>query len=243
MFRNAASLWRRLTHRRRTSEQPVGAEGPADERRVWLRHPVDLRTQVAPAADGADGGFAARVGDVSRGGIRLVAERPVDPGALLTVGLPDEGGREALTVLACVVRCHEMGPRQWALGCSFSQELSDDDLKAFGAAGAPADPADNRAWERYPCDVRASCQTVSAPEETAWEARVLNVSPAGMALLVPREVDNGVLLSVALHGPNGGEPLTILACVVHVREQTDGARLLGCNFIRELNEADLKRLL
>jgi hypothetical protein len=241
MFRNAASLWRRLTHRRRTPEQPVGAEGATDERRVWLRHPVDLRTEVA--AEGGDGGFAARVGDVSRGGIRLVTEQPVDPGALLTVGLPDEGGRAALTVLACVVHCHELGPRRWALGCSFAQELSDDDLRAFGAAGARPEQADHRAWERYPCDVRAACQTVSAPEESPWEARVLNVSPAGMALLVPREVDNGVLLSVALHGPRGGEPLTILACVVHVRQQSDGARLLGCNFIRELAEADLKRLL
>ncbi len=205
-----------------------------------MRHPADLRTQVAPAGD--EGGFPARIRDLSRGGLKLLADRPFDPGDLVTVGLPDANGAPNLTVLACVVHCQALGPKQWAVGCNFSQELSEAELRAFGAARARPTPPDLRAWERSPCDVRAVCQTVSGAEPP-WAAQVLNVSPAGMALAVEREVSNGALLSAVLHGPHGGEPLTILACVVHVSERAGGGRMLGCNFIRELSEDDLRRLL
>jgi hypothetical protein len=242
MFKHAASsLWRRLTSRRRATQQPVGAGTIEDERRVWVRHPADLHTTVAAAAD--DAGFAARIRDISRGGIKLLTEQAFDPGTLLTVGLPGGDTVPELTVLACVVRCEALGPKLWVLGCTFSQEMSAADLHAFGAARTrPAQP-DLRAWERYPCNVQAACQTVSAPEEEPWSARVLDVSPAGMALAADRVVDTGALLSVVLRGPHSGEPLTILACVVHVGQRPEGGCILGCNFIRELSDADLQQLL
>ena len=80
--------------RRSTRRRPA-----ADERRVWLRHPADLRTQVA-TAEGGDAGFDARVCDVSRGGVKLLSERAVDPGALLTIGLSTAGGEPTLTYSA-----------------------------------------------------------------------------------------------------------------------------------------------
>src|SRR5260370_29935862 len=131
MFKHAASsLWRRLTSRRRATEPPVGAEHVEDERRVGVRHPADLRTQVAPAGD--EGGFPARIRDLSRGGLKLLADRPFDPGDLVTVGLPDANGAPNLTVLACGVHCQALGPQHGAVGCNLFPGLSEAELRAFG---------------------------------------------------------------------------------------------------------------
>jgi hypothetical protein len=241
MFRHAASsIWRRLTSRRRAAD-PIAGDGVEDERRVWVRHPADLPTEVSPADPEAGPGFPARVHDISQGGVKLLVDRPLEPGSLLTLTLP---GRHpgTLTVLACVVHCAGLGDDRWAVGCNFSHELSDDDLVAFGAARTRPTPPDLRSWERYACDLTAACQRVVLEEEP-WPVQVLNLSARGMALRVERDVPNGTLLSVTLSGPRRPEPLTILACVVHVCARSEGDRVLGCTFIRELEDSDLRALL
>ena len=72
---------------------------------------------------------------------------------------------------------------------------------------------------------------------------MLNISANGMALQLDRDLPTSTLLSADLTGGNGSWALTILACVVHVTVQPDGQRITGCNFIRELSESDLKKLL
>ena len=54
--------------------------------------------------------------------------------------------------------------------------------------------------------------------------------------------ENGTLLNVDLQGATDQEPLSILACVVHVTEREPGRWALGCNFIRELTGAELQAL-
>jgi hypothetical protein len=235
MFERAAALWRRLIH----GEPAPAPATPEAERRVWVRHPADLTTQVR--ADGGPG-FSARIRDVSLGGVQLIADHPVEAGELLTVALPSAGAAPDVLVLACVVHCRQVGPGEWAVGCHFACELDEDDLRAFGAGRTRPTPPDNRAWDRYACDVRAVCQVANA-DDAGWAAQVLNVSASGLALLADRAVPAGALLSAELHGPHDNPPLTILACVVHVTDRGDGRHALGCNFIRELSEADLRSLL
>ena len=55
-------------------------------------------------------------------------------------------------------------------------------------------------------------------------------------------IPTGTLLNAELHGPSG-QTFTILACVVHVSAAAEGGHLLGCNFIRELSETDLRSLM
>jgi hypothetical protein len=74
-----------------------------------------------------------------------------------------------------------------------------------------------------------------------WSAEVLDISPNGMGLLVNRPVEVGTLLNIDLEGGTGRGITTILACVVHVTPR-DGQYSLGCNFIRELSEEELKVL-
>jgi hypothetical protein len=64
-----------------------------------------------------------------------------------------------------------------------------------------------------------------------------------MAVQFDRPLPNGTLLSAELHNPQDTQTLTILACVVHITTQSDGQRISGCNFIRELSPADLRKLL
>ena len=63
-----------------------------------------------------------------------------------------------------------------------------------------------------------------------------------MALQVNRDIPTGAMLNAELEGGTTHAAKTILACVVHVLTQTSGERILGCNFIRELSEADLTAL-
>ena len=71
---------------------------------------------------------------------------------------------------------------------------------------------------------------------------MLNISAGGVAMIVQHEVRAGALLSAELHAPAGQTVVTILACVVHVIAQSGHERVLGCNFIQELGENDLKAL-
>jgi hypothetical protein len=242
MFEQTVSLWRRLTGRGQQAPKSAGGL-PDDERRVWVRHPSNVETLFAPAGTPEEEFQSARIRDVSQGGVNLLVPCAYEPGELLTVSLPSSEGHAPLTVLACVVHCHKLAEGEYALGCNFSQELSEEDLRAFGAHKVrPSAPDDGRNWTRFACNVTAVCQTASAEPSAPWTARLSNISANGMGLLVDHDIPTGTLLSAELRGQQRGS-LTILACVVHATVQPDGQRVVGCNFIRELTEADLKALI
>jgi hypothetical protein len=233
MLARALASWNRLVRWR-------VRHAPEEDRRVWVRFPSGLQTALRPAG-GPDGPrLGARVQDVSRGGIRLVVDRPFEAGELLSVELPEAEGRPPSTVLACVVRAAAAEGGAWLVGCTFAAELADDDLDLFGARRAPGPGTQQREWVRFPCRARASFQVVRAPAAPA-EAEVLNVSAGGVGLRAGADLQVGELLSVELSG--GDRPaLTTLACVVRVSVEPDGTRLLGCNFIGELADDDLRAL-
>jgi hypothetical protein len=244
MFKRTVSFFRQLVGGRSVLGTADEVKALEEERRARVRYPSNVETTVHPA-DGAEPvRLSARVRNISRTGINLQVERGFEPGSLLSVELPGPDGRPPYTVLACVVHAT---PRdgEWALGCTFARELSDDDLSAFGAKRQrPPRADDHRTWVRFPCHVKAACQTVTPDEpEPAWPAQVLNISPSGIGLLVDRPVENGALLSLQLQGAGGQMTHTILACVVHVTAQAAGHWALGCNFIRELSEKELLALL
>lgn len=245
MLASAVTFWRWLTG------QPVSLDAKDvaakvvesnDERRVWLRYAADLNTRCAEIGDDGVTGIAARISDISRGGLKVIASNRFEPGTVLSVELPSVSGESALAVLACVVRAQPLGDMEWAMGCRFSGELSEEQLQAFGAARARPTPPDARSWSRFPCEAKAVYQCVGDRDSSPRSGRVLNISTAGMALLTGEEIAIGELLSTQLHDATDKTIVTILACVVHV-QRTEEGRVLGCNFIRELTDTDLKALL
>jgi hypothetical protein len=241
MFEHTAALWRRLMGRPQPAPaepQPVAEE----ERRVWVRFTTDLETScTTPNQNDAAALFAARIRDISRGGARLLVSRVFDPGSILTIHLPASNGQSSLSVLGCVVHCIPSGDGRWFIGCSFSAELSEDDLRAFGALKAKPTPPDTRNWTRFPVDITATYQFVSDQDALVHPARVRDISASGIAFATEKEIPTGTLLNAVLHGGHG-QTFAILACVVHVSSSPDGGFVAGCNFIRQLSEQDLHSL-
>jgi hypothetical protein len=213
-----------------------------EERRVRVRYPVSLQTTVRPADGEGPELLSARVRNISRGGINLLLDEPLDPGGLLSVELPDAHGGPTHAVLACIIHASPHGEGQWAVGCTFSRELGDTELNAFQPRREkPKRADDQRGWVRFALDVRVSCRSVATAEEP-WIAQVLDVSPSGIGLLADRAVENGTLLNVEFPVVAQLPPLNILACVVHITERDPGRWAMGCNFIRELTDAELRAL-
>jgi hypothetical protein len=88
---------------------------------------------------------------------------------------------------------------------------------------------------RYVCDLLCLCKP-SASAEPHVLATLVNVSRAGVGLLVNRPFGKGAVISV--QAPIAGGNL--LACVTHVVRRPDGRRFLGCVFINELSPDDLR---
>jgi hypothetical protein len=237
MFQRVLQSWGRLVG--------WGGEAPAaqGERRVWVRYPCELETTCRPANDVAPQGFQVRVQDISRGGIHLLVNRRFEPGALLSVDLPGAGDGSGCTALAYVVRVSARPGGDWAVGCTFATELGDEDLGEFGARRLKPEEPDQRTWQRFACEARASCRPVKAPTAEPFPVLVLNIAPGGLGLRVGQAIDLGVLLSVELHGPKGEPGLTMMASVVRVNRTVGPAWVLGCNFIRELTETEMRSLL
>jgi c-di-GMP-binding flagellar brake protein YcgR len=230
--------WRRLV----LQSSEVAVDDPSGaERRVWVRHPADLKTTCQPTESGTT--VEARIRNISQGGISLLLDRRFEAGEMLSIELPglEEGATH--TVLACVVHVTKLALDQWVLGCTFAREQSDDDLAAFGARRVKHAPGDQRTWKRFSTDVAATYQIISAPDQINLPTQVMNISATGIGLLVNQPVSVGALLNLELKAANGTGPRTMLACVVHVTTRDDGQWALGCNFIRSLSENDLQELL
>jgi len=212
-----------------------------DERRLWGRLPCDISTICKPTQNRATDGVPGRVKNVSMTGACLHMPVAFALGELFSLHLPGPRG-ESSDVLACVVRCDALDARTWVVGCSFASPLDSRELRRFDETAAEPSPSDRRGWERYPCQARATYQLVRAPEAGEnLPAVIVNISGGGMALQPEQPLDVGELLSIDLrHGDE--HVLTALASVV--RTYRDESRLVvGCNFIRELGEENLARLL
>jgi c-di-GMP-binding flagellar brake protein YcgR len=237
MFGRSFSFWRHLVGKTTPSSEDVQSD-----RRLWVRYPADVRTNVGPAAAPEENRVSAQIRDISIGGAHLLVDRPFKTGQMLSLELPHAGEEECHTVLACVVRAKQEGQGQWVLGCVFSRELSDEDLEGFGAKRVRPPASDQRTWMRFATNIQANYQKIGDPENRSFSAQVLNLSANGVGLLVTEVVNAGALVSVNLVAADGKTVRTILACVVHVTTQAHGWAL-GCNFIRQLSEEDLKALL
>jgi hypothetical protein len=242
MFDGARRFWRRLTGQEKavTQDQPAG--DLQEDRRTWARFEADMEVTCQPSGAEPERTMPARLRNISRGGINLVLNHSFQPGELLTVHLPGQQGKPPVALLACVVHAQPTTEGDWALGCSFAEELSEADLRSLGANRTRTTPPDVRTWARYPCDVQAVYRVVTGETGAPRTAAVVNISPRGIALETTEPLETGTLLSAELQGRTG-QPLTILACVVHASRSADNKEIAGCSFIRELTEADLRSLL
>jgi hypothetical protein len=212
-----------------------------DDRRIWVRYPCDVKTICQTALDATGTRSAARVRNISLGGISLHLDQECQPGTILSLEMPGLTD-QTVTVLACVVHVTEAPAGGWVLGCTFARELSDDDLQAFGGKRVRSAAEDQRSWLRFACHTQASYQLASVEGPDQLPARVVNISPSGVRLVVKNQVEAGALLNVRLQSPGGESKLSMLACVVHIAALADDEWALGCNFLRELSPKEFQDL-
>lgn len=212
-----------------------------DDRRAHIRHAANLETtcrlvnsQVAP--------LKVRVRDVSRGGINFVVDRELPPGTLLRIDLPRPSTGGESVMLACVMHCRPQSGGGYSIGCSFSDELGDDELHEFGGRREPARSEDKRAWTRFAAHGFVEFETVPPSGASPHKAEIANISPNGIGLLLAERIEPGTVLDMLLKTKTGSA-FDILACVVYLGSRSEGGWVAGCHFIRELEENDLKLLL
>ncbi|HEV3119937.1 MAG TPA: PilZ domain-containing protein [Gemmataceae bacterium] len=221
----------------------LDGEPATEERRAWLRYICDLVTVCRPSEHSGSEPLLARIRNISRGGVNLLVDQGFPSGSILSVELPAEDGNPQCTLLACVIHATPHAGGDWALGCSFVRELADDDLQPYGAKRVRAGAADQRTWTRFACDVQATYRIARMTERKSVPAQVIDISPCGVGLRVKRTIEPGTVLRVDLQSQDAQSKLRIFACVVRVKEVAPGEYAIGCNFIREISDEEMKGLL
>jgi hypothetical protein len=106
----------------------------AVDHRAWVRFPSSLGTACQPLTSASGEFLAARVQNVSAGGIGLVLNRRLVRGTVLQILVEGRDGQQTRNVLARVV--HETlltaypGLR-WLVGCTFLTRLNPEELQAL----------------------------------------------------------------------------------------------------------------
>ncbi|HKI37962.1 MAG TPA: PilZ domain-containing protein [Gemmataceae bacterium] len=102
--------------------------------------------------------------------------------------------------------------------------------------------AERRAHVRYSHTLRTSCRPLGKGAAT-WPATIQDLSRAGVALAMGREVRPGAVLVVALEGLGGRFSRPLLLRVLNVRPAERGGWHVGCAFVTPLTDNDVQALL
>jgi len=212
-----------------------------NERRASVRVACDLDTTCQPLSGPRASSWAARVVDISTGGLALVLDRRFEPGAMLSVRLASSDDESTRTLFLRVVHVSQHVDGAWQLGCAFASELAEEELQAFQAKRVRTTEPDCRAWVRFECNVETQCRAVAPAQPGTWPARVLEVSPGGMKILAPCQFEQGTILNVKLPGGAALLPRHALVRVLRDQSVSAGKWIISGEFTDQLSDDDLQR--
>jgi hypothetical protein len=101
---------------------------------------------------------------------------------------------------------------------------------------AEIDGLEKRRSERQACCVEGVTRTTEAVSGLGWGAIVKDISGTGLGLTLCYPFRPGTYLVVDL--AESGEPRSLLARVVHVRDERDGTWHVGCELVKKLGAGD-----
>jgi hypothetical protein len=213
---------------------------PNDERRAVVRYRAALA--VPFQAVGKPPLKEARVRDLSIFGIGLRTDESVELSALLEIELRSPRQSTVRTVFARVVHVEPITAGGWLVGCAFVEELSENDMRLFQAERQFAHEQDSRRWVRFPCNLETVCYTSETAPGERRAARIINVSPGGVGVLLRCEFYVGTLLYLELPHEMGHREDKLLVRVVRLIEHSPGTWFLGCEFAHQLQLEEIKAL-
>jgi hypothetical protein len=103
--------------------------------------------------------------------------------------------------------------------------------------------AERRDAPRYPCNLVTTGHVLGPRGNISWVAKVANISTSGIGLIYRSRVKPGTVLVITLQGANQKLSRPMPVRVMHVRQESPDTWLLGCAFVRKVNEEDLRALL
>jgi serine/threonine protein kinase len=109
-----------------------------------------------------------------------------------------------------------------------------------GAVQRPV--TERRATVRYPSRQEGRCAPALNGKSHRWVAKVNDISSSGISLIISRRFEPGTLLVLELEHRDDAVPRTMLVRVANVRQQPRRKWLLGCSFVRGIDDGTLKRL-
>jgi hypothetical protein len=99
---------------------------------------------------------------------------------------------------------------------------------------------EQRTAVRFASSSEASCRILSG--STLRDGRIHDLSGDGVGLLVDQRLEPGAFVALDLENPSRTFARTLVARVVHAKVSDSGSWLVGCTFIRKLEQGDLDLL-
>lgn len=100
---------------------------------------------------------------------------------------------------------------------------------------------DRRASRRHAAHARVCCMPATKGAlPPIWSATIRDLSAFGVGLTMPIAPGHGQILAIELKRKNGAFVRTILARVVHEARESSQAFVIGCAFVSELKEENLR---
>jgi hypothetical protein len=182
-----------------------------------------------------------RIKDVSAHGVGLVSERRFEVGTVLVLEL-DRAAPRPLLVFCRVVRVAARGAGSWNIGCLLFDEMSIEVLEEFRTRRLLHPVKDRRGGVRVSETLKVACTRDSVGTLGHWEAEIKNLSPEGMGLVLPCEVEVGTRLRVFLPAQNeADEPCATLVQVVRNERRADGTWFMGCELCKAGSRKSVSR--
>jgi serine/threonine protein kinase len=110
-------------------------------------------------------------------------------------------------------------------------------------APKPSVSDERRTDARYPMQIPTTCGPLSAPGRNAWNAQILDLSAGGVCLELPRRFEANTILQICLPGEEPCHEATYPVRVCWCKGMPDRKWMVGCAFVRSLEEKDLDRML
>ncbi len=194
-----------------------------EDRRRWARIEASLECTVASADQTVD----AKVVNVSRGGVALLAEAGLaKEGETVSLMLDRAEGSISLAVSGTVVRIVGEGV-DTVYGVNFEPlpPDSEEQLLALLTLLATGRGAGRREFPRVAARVSVRCKS-----RERFNALLNNLSCGGLSIRCPGRVEQGSVLRLELGIANQPELLTFTCQVMHVEALPDGRHIAGLSF-------------